>query len=276
MSACIPKSTEWNLTESQAKTLSVLYGTGLLLFTFNFLYAFHHVVKYLVRQRKTGRLVIIFYVLVFLICVCQMTLYIVLMVDPEKEELILNNHELSALYVINCIIYVAMIEIGVIVIVTMFYVMLTVRQYMSLLTANRARIYRRVVNYTSIAFMLIVPIVVGVEPIFPTFDDFNCMQILSLTLIGVYAALLLSYTVVIGLLYSTLRQIDQFGDFSSTHKEVMAQFAVFLISFLVKLITQTVYIVLDVQNSIFLFSIIEIMQRFFLNFIPILFMLFCH
>ena len=56
----------------------------------------------------------------------------------------------------------------------------------------------------------------------------------------------------------------------------MAQFAVFLISFLVKLITQTVYIVLDVQSSIFLYSIIEILQRFFLNFIPILFMLFCH
>ena len=56
----------------------------------------------------------------------------------------------------------------------------------------------------------------------------------------------------------------------------MAQFAVFLISFLVKLITQTVYVVTQLQDSVFIFSTVEVFQRFFLNFIPILFMLFCH
>ena len=183
----------------------MLYGTGLLLFTMNFLYALHHVVKYIIKQRRTGKLVTIFYVLVLLICVCQMIQYAILLFDPQKAKFLMKDHKVNAMNVINYVIYVAMIEIGVIVIVTMFYVMLTVRQYMSLVTAHRARIYKRVLYFASTVFMLIVPVVIGLEPLFPSFADFNCLQILSLTLIAVYAALLLSYSVVIWLLYSTLR-----------------------------------------------------------------------
>ena len=94
-----------------------------------------------------------------------------------------------------------------------------------------------------------------------------------------YSVLLICYTLTMFLLFRTLRRLSKERmDVKSTRNEVLAQFSVFLLAFLIKLLVQAITLASDVDytESIFLLSVSEVMQHYFLNFLPVFFMLVCH
>ena len=75
-------------SDSQKTTMRALYSIGIALFSFNLAFALYNVVKYPIKNRKGGTLVILFYILTFILCLSEISLDVLLAWHVEWHPLI--------------------------------------------------------------------------------------------------------------------------------------------------------------------------------------------
>ena len=135
MTADDPEAFDWDLTEEQILTIQVLCGTGLLLFALKLAFAVHNVIFYLIKRRERGKIIIIFYVLVMMLCLSSIAMYALSLSNPDIGPILFDDDGVELDDIFQYIIHASIISIGVIVIVTMYQVMISVRTMMGLTSA---------------------------------------------------------------------------------------------------------------------------------------------
>ena len=91
--------------------------------------------------------------------------------------------------------------------------------------------------------------------------------------------MLASYTVTMILLHHTLKKIDWICEDKSTKRKVLVQYGVFMFAFLIKMCIELYPILTDEKNRAdmnFTYEIFECASKFFLDWLPVCYMLYCH
>jgi len=96
--------------------------------------------------------------------------------------------------------------------------------------------------------------------------------------LGFYTILAISYGVIIMILRRTLKKLDDYGNFRTEQTTVIRQFGFFAIAFTLKLAVQVIYIIGGnfYDWTSFTYVMIEVMSYFFVDFMPVAFMVHCH
>ena len=119
--------------------MQTLWMIGILLFSFNLAFAIYNLIKYPIRGRKGGRLVMIFYILTIILCLSEISRKVLLSRKMDSYSLLwTGDDEVDAEDVLAYVIYSTMIEISVQVIVNMFQVRVAIQKDLRILSASTA------------------------------------------------------------------------------------------------------------------------------------------
>ena len=126
--------------KNQIVTLRVMFGIGIILFSINIALAIHNIDQYLVRKRIAGNLVTFFYIIVIVINTAQLIQYIIFLIKPQYD---IYRHHLASekpfIAVLDWVIMISMFAIGTIMLVNMYQLSISIRQFLSLLTLNESK-----------------------------------------------------------------------------------------------------------------------------------------
>ena len=123
--------------------------------------------------------------------------------NPDIGPILFDDDGVELDDIFQYIIHSSIVSIGVIVIVTMYQVMISVRTIMGLTSASQAKKQKFVVYTLASIFTSIALSAIAFVPIQFT-EDVKKILIAGYILISVYAILTISYSISIALLYRTL------------------------------------------------------------------------
>ena len=106
----------------------MINGIGIVLFTFNLAFAIYNVSKHMFKRKKRGKVIMAFYSLVLTLSFVSIVTFALQIHDPNEGPF--DDDGITAIEVLNYIIHTTMITIGVIVVITMYQVMISVRTLM--------------------------------------------------------------------------------------------------------------------------------------------------
>ena len=125
------------LTQAQVITMRVLYSIGTILFALNFGLASHNIIRYLILDKIGGKLTKLFYLPVVMLNLAQVYLYILLACDPNDDKFKFHINSLKpTIGVLDWIILSCMYAIGCIVVVQMYQLSDSIRQFLTSDIAN--------------------------------------------------------------------------------------------------------------------------------------------
>ena len=189
-------------TNLQKVILRILYGIGLILYTINILFAIHNIAKYLVRRKIGGRLIKLFYLLVIVINVALFSQFTILLIKPQYcEYMVKITGEKSYVAVIELVISCSMFMIGTLILVKMYQLSISIRQFLSLLTPKTAQIRK----YTIFAVSTVCNVLYATLTIF--WMSRNKPKMLCIKCLTFYGLLSVCYSLIIIHLQRTLKKI---------------------------------------------------------------------
>ena len=167
-----------------------------------------------------------------------------LSLNPQHRPLVLSIGNVEAVDLLSFLQHLAEISIAVIIIVKISHVMVSVRCQEGLMEDKRAATIKKLVYVLAFIFLAVVSILElvlvrgdpGVE------DRFKAQSYIS---IATYCLLLISYIVTLAFLYRTLSKISELGEFKQIKYSVLSQFSVFMVAYLFKLISDTLFLIVD-------------------------------
>ena len=171
-----------------------------------------------------------------------------------------------------------MIAICTQVIVNMFQVRVAVQKDLGIISAGRATKTRWIFYFFAVSFAIASPVVLFFVPYQSPVD--KKVQREATIFFAIYLVLIVVYSITMGLLYSSIKELNKLEKFSKTQREVLVQFTVFLLAFIVKLVVEAViwciqsYMEGSSQNFDFIFSVVDTLQHWFLEYLPVTCMLY--
>ena len=267
---------DYNFSDKQITILRCLYIFDLILFILLSSAIIHNSWRFLIKARLGSILVILFYILAGLVSITHLIYFIILVIDPSHSPFLFQPGPSRLLEILEWIGSAAMLAIGWLIATTMFHLMITIQHIFKLISPQRAVRLKYIVSIIAIVLitieiLLMVTIMVFIEV------DLRSLFVSDLFIVF-YSVLSISYAIIIILLYRTLKQMNEFGDFNQEQLTVIYQFACFFFAYAFKLAIQVFYIVGDNHYDIstFTYAVACVIDHCVVDFFPIAYLVYCH
>ena len=124
-----------------------------------------------------------------------------------------------------------MIAICTQVIVNMFQVRVAVQKDLGIISERRAKTTRWTFYSFALGFAIASPVMLLLVPYLS--PDEKKVQRVAIVIFTIYLVLFVIYSVIMSLLYSSIKELNNSKKFSKTQREVIVQFTIFLLAFII-------------------------------------------
>jgi len=112
------------------------------MFLINLVFALFNVVKYVCRMRDHSMLVILFYLTVFICCVCHIALFVILTIDPTKDPFIYDSPVFEFYKSLEWLGSCSMLSLNWLVCITMYQLTVSIRVIFGVINKETAQKFK--------------------------------------------------------------------------------------------------------------------------------------
>ena len=263
---------EKEFTERQTDSLRATYITLSICFAFEASFALFNIFAYVVKQKKRKTLVVIFYVFVLLQSIPSTVFFTCLSLQPNQDPFLFDTQGFKYYEFLEVIGSSATLALSWVVTVTMYQLSISIRVIFQILTPSegktrRMRMYIFAATMASLQLLMIL-----LTPCFPF--PYRTWVITDVYYFS-YTTLILVYSTVVFLLFSTLNKMRDF--FKREYCVIKTQSTLFLIAFCSKLVLQLSFQIGGVMGwSNYAYYMLQAISNFLVDLIPANFMLYAH